>query len=188
MALFVNIVSTSLLINSDSCIDIWAWCGTLSWNGYSWKSIFNAAIHIFLGRLSEYSSFLKSTAVFLQVKIFLFFLSEKVLVSKDAHVLTDALIQSPENVFLVEVKSYWEKFPSLLRKLLPNSLFDFHGGWDPWDDWDDDVDSTLLNVDVVNDLNCLQCASVMRCSFQRTFYHCWSHESFKILPWTLSLS
>ena len=22
-----------------------------------------------------------------------------------------------------------------VRKLYPNGLFDFHGGWDPWDDW-----------------------------------------------------
>ena len=32
-------MNTSWLINLDSCFDIWAWCGTLSWNGSSYKSI-----------------------------------------------------------------------------------------------------------------------------------------------------
>ena len=45
MALFLNIASTTWLINSDSCIEICAWCGTLSWNGSSWKSIFNLDTH-----------------------------------------------------------------------------------------------------------------------------------------------
>ena len=61
-------------------------------------------ILIFLGRLSEFSNFLENTAVFLQVESFLFPLSGKGLVPKDAHVLTDALIQSLENVILVESK------------------------------------------------------------------------------------
>ena len=42
---FVNIASTSWLINSNSCIDIWAWCVTLSCKGSSWKSIFNPETH-----------------------------------------------------------------------------------------------------------------------------------------------
>ena len=58
----------------------------------------------------------------------LFPLSEKGLVPKDAHVLTDAFVLSPENLFLVEVRLCRESFPSLVRKLLPNGLFDVHGG------------------------------------------------------------
>ena len=46
-------------------------------------------ILIFLGRLSEFSNFLENTTVFLQVESFLFPLSGKGLVPKDAHVLTD---------------------------------------------------------------------------------------------------
>ena len=30
-------------------------------------------------------------------------------------------------------------------------------------------------------------ASIMRGSFQKAFCHCYSHDSFDILPWTLSL-
>ena len=52
-------------------------------------------ILIFLGCLSEFSNFLKNTAVFLREESFLFSLSEKRLVPKDVHVLTDALVQSP---------------------------------------------------------------------------------------------
>ena len=55
------------------------------------------SILIFLGRLSEFSNFLENTAVFLQVESFLFPRLGKGLVPKD--VLTDALVQSPENVF-----------------------------------------------------------------------------------------
>ena len=98
-------------------------------------------------------------------------LSEKALVPKDAYVLTDAFVQSPENMFLVEVRLYWvevslywERFPSLLRKLLLIGLFDFHGGWDPWDDWDDDVDWILLNFNV---MIALFSASVM--AFRKSF-------------------
>ena len=54
--------------------------------------------------MASNSNFLENTAVFLQVKSFLFPLLGKDLVPKDAHVLTDALVQSPENVILVEVK------------------------------------------------------------------------------------
>ena len=54
--------------------------------------------------MASNSNFLENTAVFLQVESFLFPLSGKGLVPKDAHVLTDALVQSPENVILVEVK------------------------------------------------------------------------------------
>ena len=60
---------------------------------------------LFLGRLSKLSNFLKNTAVFLQVKNFLFLLSENNFVPNDAHVLTDASVQSPKNVFLVKVMS-----------------------------------------------------------------------------------
>ena len=56
-------------------------------------------ILIFSDRLSEFSNFLKNIAVFLQEESFLFPLSEKDLVPKDAHVLTDTLLQSPENLF-----------------------------------------------------------------------------------------
>ena len=59
-------------------------------------------ILIFSSRLSEFSNFIKNTAVFLQEESFLFPLSEKGLVPKDASVLADALMKSPENVFLVE--------------------------------------------------------------------------------------
>ena len=85
-------------------------------------------ILIFSGCLSEFSNFLKNTAVSLQEESFLFPFLEKGLVSKDAHVLTDALLQSPENLLLFEVSLGSERFPSLLRKLLPNDLFNFHGG------------------------------------------------------------
>ena len=61
-------------------------------------------ILIFLGPLSEFYNFLENTAVFLQVESFLFFLLEKVLVPKDAHVLTDAMVQSLKNVIFVAVK------------------------------------------------------------------------------------
>ena len=54
--------------------------------------------------MASNSNFLENTAAFLQVKSFLFPLLRKDLVPKDAHVLTDALVQSPENVILVEVK------------------------------------------------------------------------------------
>lgn len=59
-------------------------------------------ILIFLGCLSEFPNFLENTAVFLQVENFLFASSGKGLLPKD--VLTDTLVQSPENVFLVELK------------------------------------------------------------------------------------
>ena len=49
-------------------------------------------ILIFLVYLSEFSNFLKSTAVFLQVESFRFLLLEKGLVPKDAHFLTDVLV------------------------------------------------------------------------------------------------
>ena len=49
-------------------------------------------ILIFLVYLSEFSNFLKSTSVFLQVESFRFFLLEKGLVPKDAHFLTDVLV------------------------------------------------------------------------------------------------
>ena len=62
------------------------------------------SILIFLVGLSEFSNFRENTAVFLHVESFLFPLSGKNLVPKDAHFLTDVLVQSPENVFLVEVK------------------------------------------------------------------------------------
>ena len=42
---------------------------------------------------------------------------------KGAHVL-----QSLENVILIEVRLFWESFSSLLRKILPNGLFDSHSG------------------------------------------------------------
>ena len=72
MTPFLNIASTSYLINSDSCIDTWAWCGTLSWNGHSWKSIFKPNTHSnIFGSFVRISNFLKNTAVFLQVESFL---------------------------------------------------------------------------------------------------------------------
>ena len=61
-------------------------------------------ILIFLGRLPEFSNFLENTAIFLQVESFLFPLSRKGLLPKNVHVLIDALVQSQENVILVEVK------------------------------------------------------------------------------------
>ena len=62
------------------------------------------SILLFLVGLSEFSNFRENPAVFLHVESFLFPLSGKSLVPKDAHFLTDVLVQSPENVFLVEVK------------------------------------------------------------------------------------
>ena len=61
-------------------------------------------ILICLGRLSEYSDFLENTTVFVQVESFLFLYSGKGLVPKDAHVITDALAQTLENAFLLEVQ------------------------------------------------------------------------------------
>ena len=93
------------MINLDSRIGISAWW-ELCLEMVPPESLFltQMPILIFLVRLSEFSNFLENTAVFLQVKSFLFPLLGKVLVPKDAHVLTDALVQSPENVILVEVK------------------------------------------------------------------------------------
>ena len=95
MAPFLNTASTSWLINSDSCIDICAWCGTVSWNGSSWKSIFNLDMHSHIfGSFVRISQFSRNIAVFLQVESFLFPFLRKGLVPKDAHVLTDPLAQS----------------------------------------------------------------------------------------------
>ena len=63
-------------------------------------------ILILLDRLSEFSNFLKNTTVFLQVKSFLYLLLEKGLAPKDVHVLTDALVQSLENVLLVKISLF----------------------------------------------------------------------------------
>ena len=186
MVTFPNIVSTFWLINSDSCVDIWAWCGTLSWNGSSWKSIFNSDTHS--NMFGSFFRIFQCSIVFVQVESFLFLYSGKGLVPKDARVITDALVQTLGNAFLLEVQLCWERFPSLLRKLLPNGVFDFHSGWDSWDGWDDDVDWPLLYFDVANDTNHPpHSASIMRGSFQKAFCHCYSHDSFDILPWTLSL-
>ena len=147
-------------------------------------------ILIFLGRLSEFFNFLKNTVVFLQVESFLFPLSEKGLLPKDTHILTDALVESPRNLFSVEKRLCWKRFPSLSRKVLPNGDFDFHGGWDPWNDWDDDVDWPLLNFNVVNNTNTPppHSASVMSGSFEKAFCHWYSSDSFYIFPSTLSFS
>ena len=126
MAPFLSIACTSWVINSDTCIEIWAWCGTPSWNGSSWNlkwflPILNSDTHSnIFGSFARIFQFSKKYCS--QVESFLFPLSEKDLVPKDAHVLTDTLVQSPENVFLVDVKLCWERFPSFLRKLLPNGL------------------------------------------------------------------
>ena len=56
-------------------------------------------IPIFLGRWSEFFSFLKNTAVFLQLKTFLFPLSEEGVLPVNAHGLIKALVQSPEMCF-----------------------------------------------------------------------------------------
>ena len=56
-------------------------------------------ILIFLGRCSEFFSFLKNTAVFLQLKTFLFPLSEEGVLPENAHVLINALVQFPEMCF-----------------------------------------------------------------------------------------
>ena len=166
---------TSWLINSDSCIDIWAWCGTLSWNSSSWNAIFNPDTYSnIFGSFVRIFQFSRKYAVFLQVKSFLFPLSGKGLVPKDAHVLTDALIQSLENVILVESKLCWEMYSSLLRKQM-----------------------VFLTSMVVIDLDCtstlwiIQIAphfvSVVTRSFERVFCHCYSHNSSDITPWTRSL-
>ena len=59
-------------------------------------------ILIFLGRLSEFSNYLENTASSCKWKFSYFSFRKKV--PKDAHVLTDALVQSLENVFLVPVR------------------------------------------------------------------------------------
>ena len=189
MAPFVNIGFTSYVINSDPYLDIWACFGTFSWNGSSWKSFLTQiSILIFLGRLSEVSNLLKNIAVF-QVEVFLFTFLGKGLVPKDAHVLIDVLVQSSENLFLVEVRLCWERFPSLFRKLLPSGLqltsvvvetlemtkmmllLDLY--------WT----STLWMIKIAS-----HSASVKRGSFKMVLCHCYSHSTSDILPWTLSLS
>ena len=83
-------------------------------------------ILIFLDRLSEFSNFLENTAVFLQVESFLFPLSEKGLVPKDAHVLTDALVESLENVILGRGVVVLRKVSFFVEETLTNSYV--HGG------------------------------------------------------------
>ena len=61
-------------------------------------------ILICLGRFSEYSDVLENTIVFVQVESFLFLYLGKGLVPKDARVITDALVQTLENAFLLEVQ------------------------------------------------------------------------------------
>ena len=88
MAPFLSIACTSWVINSDTCIEIWAWCGTPSWNGSSWNlkwflPILNSDTHSnIFGSFARIFQFSKKYCS--QVESFLFPLSEKDLVPKDA--------------------------------------------------------------------------------------------------------
>ena len=171
MALILSWI-TSWLINLDSYIDIWAWWRSISWNVFTWKSIFNPDTHpnIF-GLLVWIFEFQFSKRYFSLPTCRKFPISYfgKWSVPKHAYVLIHALVQYPKNVFLVEVKFCRERFLSLLRKLFPNGLFDFHGDWDPRDCWDDDAEWPLLYFDAVNDTNCPPFCFCNEGLFERTF-------------------
>ena len=196
MTSFVDIFSTSWLINSDYCIDIWASCETF-WKWYLMAILTQIPILIFWVVCQNFPILWKYWSL---PTIGNFPISPfgKGLLSKHKHAFGDALAQSPENVFLVEVRSCWKRFPSLLRELLPNGLFDFHGGWYLWDDWDNDLDWLLLNLDVVNDTNRIPFPFCNERIFWKGFLWLffYSYDSSDILlcictsdilPWTLSL-
>ena len=104
MAPFLNISPTSRVINLDSCIDIWPWCGKLSWNGSSWKSIFNTDTYSNIFELFvRIFQFSKKYCSLSARGSFLFRLSEKRFNTKGCTCFNYASVQSPENGFLVEV-------------------------------------------------------------------------------------
>ena len=164
IAPFLNIGSTSWLINSDSYIDIWAWCGALSWNGPPWKFIFNPDTHSDI-----FGSFVRISQS----------PCGKRFSAKGCTCFNWCIGKISGKCVFGKGELSWERFPSLLRKLLPNGLLTSM------------VVETLEMVEMMMLIDLYwtsallispNSASVMRGSFERAFCHCHSHESSDILP------
>ena len=104
-------------------------CGSLSWNGSSWKSIFNPDTHsnIFESFVRIFQFYKKYCSIPARGK-FPFSPIGKRFSTKGCKCFSWCIDEISGKCVFGRVSLYWERFPSFLRKLLPNGLL----GWWCW--------------------------------------------------------